>query len=416
MDRRLLAGPGRGRGRLRSTGPARYTMPASSTATPARRLERLHRYLQEDPANPALLADAFETALACGEQAQAGAYLDQARAQGLHGDHWTSRRARLCIACKDLRGASALLEQLRSSSGDHPAWIHDLGYVRLLEEDFAGCRTLLQPWVVPAAEHTPAIAAESRAALQVLWLRCLHRLHALDEAWEWVEGQQATGGLHAAAAGVASLIALDRNDFTAARSLSEAALAHDEQQPEALVARGSVALALNDTGQGLQLLCRALERSPDDGRIWSALGFASLQQGDLPLAQTRLERALRTLAGHIGTWHALGWARLMQSDQVGALAAFQQALALDRNFAESQGAVGLLLALTGETVRARHHLDLADRLDPKNMTGRYARALLAGEAGNLQRVSELAMRLLDRRGFFSGKLSDAFRAASMQPS
>jgi Flp pilus assembly protein TadD len=380
--------------------------PASSAAHD--RLARLDRYLQQDPANPELLADAFETALACAQQDRALGYVEMAERQALDPARWTFRRARLCIARKDLDQAAGLLERLRERAGDHPVLAHDLGYVRLLQGDFAACRSLLQPWLrVGRDEPADTTAPDVQEAVQVLWLRAMHRLHALDEAWEFVSEKSATGDLRPAAQGVASLIAVDRDDFPAARSLADAALAVAGEQVEALVARAMVALALSEPETATKLLQRALERNPEDGRTWSALGFASLQARDLQMAREHLERAVRTLPDHIGTWHALGWTRLLQGDRAGALQAFEQALALDRNFAESHGALGLLLALNGDQVHANHHLDLADRLDRGNLTGRYARALLAGEAGDLKKLNDLAMRLLDRPGLFGGKLSDA---------
>lgn len=379
------------------------------TADATARLERLQRYLQEDPANPALLADAFETALSCGAQGQAEEWLEAAEALGGDRAQWTFRRARLAVVRRDLAGAAALLEGLQREMGEHPAIVHDLAYVRMLQGDLAACRSLLQPWVECRKNYVqgPAEAAV-QTALQVLWLRALHRLQLLQEAVDWAREQAESGVLHAPAQGVASLIALDLGDFAAARDWSVAALDADPRQMEALVARACVALAEGQAGDATLLLQRALEINPVDGRAWSTLGLATLQERNLPLAQTQLETAVRHLPDHVGTWHALGWARLLQGARADALEAFDRALALDRNFAESHGAVGLVLALEGRTAGAQHHLDVADRLDGRNLTARYARAWLAGDARDRDSLNRLALRLLDRPGFFGGKLSDSF--------
>lgn len=382
---------------------------SSSTAAATARLERLRGYLLEDPANPALLADAFETALSCGAHGQAEEWLEAAEALGRDRAPWTFRRARLAIARRDLAGAAALLEGQQRDLGEHPAIVHDLAYVRLLQGDLAACRSLLQPWMEQRdADLQGSAEAAVQAALQLLWLRALHRLQLLQEAMAWVREQAASGVLHAPARSVASLIALDLGDFTAARDWSDAAMEADPRQMEALVARACVALAEGKAGGATLLLQRALEINPVDGRAWSTLGLATLQERNLPLAQTRLETAVRHLPDHVGTWHALGWTRLLQGARADALEAFDHALALDRNFAESHGAVGLLLALEGRTADAQHHLDVADRLDAANLTARYARAWLAGDARDRDSLNRLALRLLDRPGFFGGKLSDSF--------
>jgi Flp pilus assembly protein TadD len=381
-------------------------------STNAERLERLENYLREDPENPALLADVCEAAIAAARHDRALTILDLAQRLGLDPGEWTFRRARLSIARRDLQQAASLLEGLLETAGDHPAVTHDLAYVRFLQGDLTGCRALLQPWLERMSGGAPAaMDAGHLQPLQALWLRTMHRADSLDEGWAWAEAARAAGTLQPAAQGVASLMAIDLDRFEAARDLSDAALAVLPVQLEALVARATVAMAEGDNGGARVLLQRALQINPEDGRTGSALGFASLQARDIPLAQAQLERAVITMPSHIGTWHALGWARLLQENRAGALEAFRRALELDRNFAESHGALGLVLAFSGEVDQARHHIDVAGRLDPNNVTGRYARAVLQGEAGDAERLAALAGRLLDRPGFLGAKLSEAVTKA-----
>ncbi|HET8748664.1 MAG TPA: tetratricopeptide repeat protein [Ramlibacter sp.] len=377
------------------------TVAAASPA--AGRLQRLRAYLEQDPSNAALLAEACDAAIACGAHEEAQRLIASAERLALDPAQWLFRRARLAIARRELVAAAGLLERLQAMVGEGPVLAHDLAYVRLLQGDFEACRAGVQPWLDVARAGGP----EPLEALQVLWLRAMHRLQQLDEAVAWARAQLAAGTLQPHALGAASLIALDQEEFDAAREWADAALAVDAQQVEALVARGSVALAGGDAGRATELLQQALRCNPEDGRTWSALGMASLQAGDLPLAQSQLEEAVRRMPDHVGTWHALGWARLLQGARPDALAAFRAALAIDRNFAETHGALGLVLALSGQRDEAHHHLELADRLDPANVTGRYARALLAGEAGDRAAIERLARRLLDRGGFFGGPLGEA---------
>jgi tetratricopeptide (TPR) repeat protein len=373
------------------------------------RLRRLAGYLAEDPTNPALLADTFDEALACGALHEAGEYAATAAEQWGPSPAWRLRRARLCIALRHLEEAARLLDELQGCEGIPPqVLLHDRAYVRLLQGQLAECKTMLAPHT-SVFSGMPAAGADmtQRAALQVLWLRVLHRMNSLREAWGWLQKEQVDGAVSSAAQGVASLIALDLVDFPSARRLADAALGADDRQPEALVARGCVALAMRRTDEAKGLLERALESGVKDGRIWSGLGFASLQEMDLPRAVARLEEALRFIPEHVGTWHALGWARLLQRDLPGARSAFEQALLLDRNFAETHGAVALVLVLQRQVEAARKYLATAHRLDRANVSGRYASAVLAGEAEGILQVQQLAKRLLDRPGFFGGKLSDA---------
>jgi Tfp pilus assembly protein PilF len=216
--------------------------------------------------------------------------------------------------------------------------------------------------------------------------------------------QHEAGGLLPGACGVASLLAIDAGQIGAARRLAASA---DESQAEASVARACLALAEGRPDAALPGLECAERARPADGRIQATIGLCRLQAGDLAGAQARFERALAgSMQAHVGTWHALGWARLLQGDRAGARAAFAQALALDRNFAESHGAMALVLGLDGEAGQAEQHLRAADKLDAGNVTGRYARAVLAGEARDIGQLQGLMQRLLARPGLLRGSLAD----------
>lgn len=379
---------------------AAMTVAAASPVTS--RLERLAAYLEQDPGNAALLADTCDAAIECGELERAQAYVEAARRLALDSLEWSFRQARIAMARRELPRAIDLLRRLRADTGGDPVLAHDLAYAHLMQGEFETCRELVQPWLDD--ERATELAPEQSEALQLLWLRAMHRLRRLDEAMQWAHGRSEAGTLHAAALGAASLIALDLEDFTTARDFADAALAADRRQVEALVARGSMALAAGESAHAQELLKQALQCNPEDGRTWSALGMASLQAQDLGQAESQLEHAVGFMPGHVGSRHALGWARLLGGKHAGALAAFRAALEIDRNFAETHGALGLVLALAGDAAASRHHLAVADRLDAANLTGRYARALLAGEVSDPAALRKLAIRLLDSRGLLAGAL------------
>jgi hypothetical protein len=73
--------------------------------------------------------------------------------------------------------------------------------------------------------------------------------------------------------------------------------------------------------------------------------------------------------------------------------------------------VGLLLGLEGNGEQAQHHLRAADKLNPGNVTGRFARAVLAGEAANPAQIRDLAAQIFQRPGFLGGSLSDSVSQA-----
>lgn len=376
-----------------------------TASPPSTRLEQLETYLREDPLNPYLLADACDEALAVGELVLASTHLRAAEDSKLDDLPWRFRRSRVAMARREWPQAAEALEAARELAGEHPVIGHDLAFVRFRMGDYAACRSAAAPWVRMFREAE--LEPDLHDALQVLWLRACHRLGSLDEAAQWIAEQKQAGTLRPCAAGIGSLMALDRGDFAEARSLADQALQAGLRQMEALVARASVWLAERNPRAAEQLLRNAIALHEEDGRAWSALGLARLQQGDALQARAHFERATGLIAGHVGTWHGLGWSCLLLQDIPSALSAFHQALDLDRNFAESHGAMGLAFLLSGRGQEAESYLQVAERLDRHNATGRYARAIQQGQLGDAEAVRALAMRLLDRPGFFGGRLSDS---------
>lgn len=374
----------------------------STTASRASRLQQLQGYLAQDPANAHLLADVCDAALALGDHEAALRTIETAEQRGLDPGPWLHRRAHVAMARCEWDDALAALARLQALAGSHSAIVHDIALVHLCAGNYTACRDALIP-ALAAPETDDAMLGR----LQTLWLRAAHHLGLLPDAWEWIAQQQAQGRLQRHAMGVASLIAIDLERFAAASALADEALLDPQPAAEALVAAGYVALARGQTQQAASLLQRAVQDRPRDGRAWSALGLASMQAGDLAAARGHLERAIRTISGHVGTWHALGWTCLVLQDMPAARTAFDQALELDRNFGESHAAVALMLLLEGRGGEAEHHLRVAERLDKRSVTAGYVRALMGGGAMDAKSVRALAERLLDRPGFFGGRLSDS---------
>lgn len=364
---------------------------AAPSNEPSVRLARLKAYVQQDPINVRLLAEASEAALACGQPEQAESWL--AAAEGLEpgSAEWPFRRAQLCIARRDLDGAMSLLEQLRSRCGEHPGLMHDLAYVHLLRGDPAASRSLLQAWA--QCDFDVEGLQQHAGMLQALWLRACHQLGALEEAWDAIERWCAAGRLDVRAAGVAALLALDQGEADHARALAEQAMAADAMNPEALVTLGSLALFEGRTADARASLLQALQRNRGDGRTRSALGFASLLEQDFPAAREHLEAAVLALPGHAQSWQALGWARLALQDRGGALAAFETALQLDEDAADSHAALGLAQVMVGMAAAAAPRLESAEWLDPEQGVAQLARALLQG-ALRPDELQALVQRLL----------------------
>lgn len=379
--------------------------PSEDASAAQARLDRLERYLQQDPGNAVLLADAFETALRCSQWARAEFHLRHGQALRPADLAWALREGDFWLAQREHAKARAALEPLLGVPQPPPGFaevlLHNLAFVDFQDGDFAACVQRLAPRLAAGPGTAPSAGARADAALQQLWLRALHHAGEPERALAWALAAEAEGRLGPQIAGVASLAALDAEDFTAAQRWSEYALARAEQgdaPAQALVTQASLALAARDAAKARHFADAALQLRPSDGRSWSARAFADLLAGDFATACRHFARALADMPRHIGTWHGQGWAQLLQQDFGGARASFESALALDRNFAESHGGLAVALVLQRQATLAQEHVDLAMRLDRGNLSGRYAQALLSGKEQDMHDIRRLAEKLLAGRG------------------
>lgn len=368
------------------------------------RLARLEGFLQQDPNNAQLRAEAFDAALQSGQWDSAKVHLKQGLASEapwpwrLREAHWLMAQHRRDEARVVLLG---LQEQPATPEAMRSAVAHDLALLALLDGTPETGLHALAPWIGSADERP------IDPPIQMMWLRLMHHAGRLTEAFAWSQARWQSGQLAAPAAGVAALIALDVNDLPTALNWSEHALQVHGGPAEALVTRASVGLARHESPLARALLNKALQSNPTDGRVLSAVGFADLLDRQFDAARHHLEQAVRWIPSHVGTWHALGWACLLQGDLDTAKAAFERAIDLDRNFGESHGGLAVVLAVRNEREAAAEAIRRAAGLDRSNLSGRYAQALLDGEAQDLESLRPLATRLLgDRPGPFGGSLLD----------
>lgn len=368
-----------------------------------RRLEQLENFLRSDPSNNALLIDAYETALRCAAWDRALFHLRHGQSLDIDPWGWRLREGDFWLAQGRDGEALAVLAALAQAPSAPPGFdrvvLHNLAFIEFRRGEHAACIERLAPVLERTAGTAPATdtLTATDLALQVLWLRALHHDGQLERAMAWAQQAEAQGALGTQAAGAASLVALDAADFAAAQRWSERSLreAGSSAPPvEALVTQASLALGQRDEKRARSLVSMALERQPSDGRTWSVLGFADLLAGNLAAALVAFGRALEAMPSHIGTWHGQAWARLLQGDLAGARRSFESALALDRNFAESHGGLAVVFAMQKATTEAAEEAEIALRLDAKNLSGRYAQALLSGEIQNAQDLERLAKRLL----------------------
>lgn len=356
-------------------------------------LARRLGYLSGDPENEALRADIFDLALAGGQwdvaQAQVVWVLERRPADF----GWRHRLALLDMARQEWDEAAVLLHALIAEGQTDPALHYNLAYIDFARGLYEGALARL------SGLSDPTRRVEAAVALQ---LRCLHRLGRLDDALAFFEQQRSTQP-DSAAFGAAALVALDAGHVDDARRWAGLSLEREPRQVEALVTRGSLRLGDADPKGAREDLELALAGHRSDGRIWSALGMTYLFERNVVKARSALRQAVATMPDHIGTWHGLGWCEVLGGDLPAALKAFETALELDRNFAESHGGVAVVLALQGTVFEAEGAIRRARGLDASNLSSRYAEAVLNGDTRDAKQFERLARSALSQRKTTDGR-------------
>jgi len=367
------------------------TSPAAQVSIPDNRLDRLLAFLLEDTGNDVLRADAFETALACGNLSIAADLIKQADQLQSSPEMWRMRASNLAIAQGRHEEAASILLSLRAQAGEHPAFAQNLGLIASLRGDYPACFEEIKNW----ADVEPATAIDP--GLQELWLRCLHHLGRHELALRWTEERKAVSTLSLQALGIASLIALDANQLDKASEWAEQAIGAGAVSVEAFLTASAMALMQQDAIEAQDYAQQVLQVQANNGRAWSSLGLAQMLNLELGNACASLEQATTFIPDHIGTWHALGWAYLLQKDYAAAQRAFDTALELDHNFGETHGGLAVIAAIQGQTAIAREHARRAHGLDPAGMSAQYALALLDGSISDEQSIRNFARQLMQNR-------------------
>jgi Flp pilus assembly protein TadD len=348
-------------------------------------LDTLKSYLASDPGNAELACELADRLFSVADFQAAQATLD-----GLPGAVRNSPAIRFRLSRLDLifgryEQAEQHLVGLLEAGQDSSAIGHDLAFALLCQRRLEAATAVIDETI---HRHGPTPELHVLQARLALMARdYAGAQHALDSAL-LLQPDDAT------ALGLRALGRLDAGDSVGAREAAALCLARHPNQHEALLTAGALALWQGEMGPAEQYFSQALARFPNSGRALSGLGQVMLLDGRLDGARATLERAVAAMVDHIGTWHALGWAQLLQGDLPAAERSYRSAYELDRNFAESHGGLAVVALLQERSAEGEAAMKRALKLDPRCMSGRYARTLWLEAQGEQSQSTVLFAELL----------------------
>ena len=125
-----------------------------------------------------------------------------------------------------------------------------------------------------------------------------------------------------------------------------------------------------DPAAALDLLERAIQRTPEDGKLRLSAGMAALKAKAPGRAVSHLQRAAVLRPDDALVEYQLGEAYLAADRPARAVRAFERSVALNPDFAPVHNNLGVLSAMRGDTAAARTHFERAVALDPDDARAR----------------------------------------------
>ncbi len=351
----------------------------TSPAQGASRLSRLKGFLQQDPANLALLADAASAAIDENLPEEASALLGRYSEISPLTPPLQNLMGVAAIGLQDFEGAAGVFSALLAAGSNSPALRFNLAWSRAMLDDHEGTLELLDDEVVDASPRA--------ASLKV---QMLHHLARLDEALVWGEGVAQQYPDDEALMGALAVTAMDEGREDLARAYSAGA----RNSPDGLSVSGLLALGDGAVEQSDAFFDRALASDPANPRALIGKGLGRLTAGDSETGVRLLEEGAAIFGDHLGSWIAVAWAHFARGDHAASRLTFEKALALDDTFAESHGGLAVLDILAGEIESARRRSDVALRLDRHCLSAALAQSLLAeadGAGERAERIRAIAM-------------------------
>jgi tetratricopeptide (TPR) repeat protein len=345
-------------------------------------------FLQSDPSNLTLIADAANVALDESMLEQVTELVERYRALADVPPQLVNVEGIAAMRQGKFGDAATAFQSLRDSGHDHPSVRFNLAWLAALEDRHEDVLALLDNEV---------IASVPRAA--ALKVQAFHHLDRIEDALAAAEEMIAIHPKDNHLLGALSVAAMDADDFELASYYAIQA----DGGSDALTTQGLISLNNEAPAAAIELFDRALIEHPDAPRAWLGKGLSLLAQGDAEGAAPCLDKGAQIFGDHLGSWIASGWTHFIRQDLDSARRSFQTALVHDDNFAETHGALAVLDIAEGNTDSARKRADIALRLDKECFGGILARTLLLEMDGKPELASKIRERAMNMPMGIDGK-------------
>lgn len=290
-------------------------------------------------------------------------------------------RARCILEAGDRKGIESLMKTAKTIASQNPALA--VRFAEVLSK--GGLNTevvaILRPMIVSNPRNVAALAllAKSEIYLKELANAKIHLAQA-----ETLQPNSSELLL------VRSLLESEQGNNAGSVGLLEKALVTDPNNTEVLARLVVTAMRANQSGKAVRAAERLMDINPGDPEFMYLYGAASLQNNDLPQAESSLAKYLGSRPSDSRGCLALGLTFAAQKDKLQmARQQLQHCLEIDPNAYEAAYQLGLSYKTQGDMAKAAEYLEQTVRLAPN-----YALSLRDLGAVYLQTGAEAKARPL----------------------
>ena len=343
------------------------------------RLTSLLGYLDHDPGNDTLRADAVSEALQANQAGLAHRLLSE-----------RNKTAPMPLVLVNLAGHVALARQ------DHATAVeHFQSLISSVPEDLNA--RFNAAWALAMTgrkDEALALLSEDvvsslpQAAMLEIQLR--HEQGDLEDAIVKGRTYLTKYPEHRGLAAAVSVLAMDVEDL----GLAKAAALKAGDHPDAITTLSLIQLGDGALDAAVNGFDKALAASSQIPRARLGRGLARLAQRKVELALDDLDAAATQFQTHLGSWVASGWAHLLLGDLVTCRKRFESGMAVDDTFSELQGGLAVIDVLEGHTEDAARRITIAMKLDRTCFSAVLAQTLLLHNRGDIEEAKALIERAL----------------------
>lgn len=276
---------------------------------------------------------------------------------------------------------------------DTPALRYNLGFTYFVTYELDKAWDILSPLL--EGEHYPEA--------ELLMARILHRQDSIEESISLVEHVIEHNPDDSEALGLISLLYLDLNEEELAKESCSHALKINPENYDARLVNIMLRLITQETT--IEEIESLLQISPQDSRLWFALGNTYMTQGDIESAEKTLKKAIEIYPDFYDCHIALAWCQLLNDRMSAAHETYQNAAELVEELADAWGGLALIHVLTEDFAQAELLINKANELNPECFLTELAEAIYLTHSNPQQAQKRLIETLNNTEIPISAKLN-----------